>query len=99
MSLRSRAVGRCLVGQECPTHTGSACYAGRASQTGIAGFHDFADDLVARNYLVVEGREFALGDVQVSAADSAGKDAEEDMVNGGSGDGDVFDFEWAIGDW
>jgi hypothetical protein len=52
--------GWCLVGQECPTHT------------GVAGFDYLADDLVAGGDSRVKRREFAFGDVEIGAADSAG---------------------------
>jgi hypothetical protein len=49
--------GRCLVGQERPTHTSLA---------------DFAYDLMAGDDSFAVGSEFAFCDVEVGAADSAG---------------------------
>jgi hypothetical protein len=59
---------------------------------------DLSDDLVAGDDLLVERGEFTFGDVEVSTADSARQDAEEDLVFGGSGDGDVFDLQRAVCD-
>jgi hypothetical protein len=80
--IRRDSVRRCLVGKECPAHTGCTYFC----------FYDFADDLVAGDYLGMERGEFAFGDVEVGAADSAGEDAEEDLAWSGSGDGDFRRF-------
>jgi hypothetical protein len=54
---------------------------------------DLADDLMAEDERPVEEAEVALGDVEVGAADSAGKHAEEDMALGEDGDGDFFQLK------
>ena len=46
--------------------------------------------------LVDEG-EVAFEDVEVGAADSAGEDAEEDVVRGEGWAGDFFDLEGLVG--
>jgi hypothetical protein len=46
--------------------------------------------------LVDEG-EIAFEDVEIGAADSAGEDAEEEMVVGEDGAGNVFDLKGLIG--
>jgi hypothetical protein len=56
-----------------------------------AAFDDLADDLMAWDELAADGREIALDDVQVGAADSAGKHAEEDVSGDQPGAGDVLD--------
>jgi hypothetical protein len=45
----------------------------------------------------VDEGEIALEDVEIGAADSAGEDAEEEMVFGEGGAGDVFDLEGLVG--
>jgi uncharacterized protein (TIGR02246 family) len=61
-------------------------------------FDYFAYDLMAGDEGVADGREVAFEDVEVGAADSAGEDAEEEMVGGEGGARDFFDAEglgWA----
>ena len=57
---------------------------------------DLADDLVAEDEGIVDEGEIAFEDVEVGAADSAGEDAEEDLIAGGGGAGNVFDLEGLI---
>jgi hypothetical protein len=53
--------------------------------------------LVAEDEGLVDEGDVALVDVEVGAADSAGEDAEEDVVGGKGGTGDFFDLERSIG--
>ena len=53
---------------------------------------------MAGDHSLVQRGEFAFDDMEVGAADSAGKDAEEDLALDGSGDGDVFDSQRAVCD-
>jgi len=71
-------------------------YAGVCGEFGGCAFDDFADDLVAEDEGLVEEGEIAFEDVQVSAADSAGEDAEKDVIGGEGGAGGVFDLEGMV---
>jgi len=64
---------------------------------GGGAFDDFADDLVAEGEGLVDEGKVAFEDVEVGAADSAGEDAEEDVVRGEGWAGDFFDLEGLIG--
>jgi len=72
-------------------------YAGACGEFGGRAFDQFADDLVAGDEGLVDEREIAFEDVEVGAADSAGEDAEEDVVGGEGGARDLFDREWLVG--
>ena len=60
---------------------------------------DFAYDLMAGNDSRIARWEFAFDDMQVCAADSAGEYFEENVAWFRFGRGDVFDFQWGLGDW
>ena len=49
----------------------------------IAQGRHAADDLVARDDRITRLRQFAVGDVQVGAADAAGKDANQNLAGSG----------------
>jgi hypothetical protein len=66
-------------------------------ELGDAAFDDFADDLVAEDEGLVDEGKVAFEDVEVGAADSAGKDAEEDVVGSKGWTGDFFDRERLVG--
>ena len=61
--------------------------AGVCGEFGGGAFDDFADDLMAEDEGLVDEGEVAFEDVEVGAADSAGEDAEEDVVGGEGGRG------------
>jgi hypothetical protein len=50
---------------------------------------DDADDLVARHHTWTCWHQVTFGQMQVCAADAAGKDAQEDLVRPGLGDVDL----------
>ncbi len=76
--------------------------AGVCGEFGGGAFDDFADDLMAEGEGLVDEREIAFEDVEVGAADSAGEDAEEDVIGG---EGWAWGFlrfggaGWRCGEW
>src|SRR5205823_2531836 len=85
------------VGAAKPGDAYAGAYTGRYG-VEVAGYY-FAYDLVARDDSWVAGREFAFDDVGVGAADSAGEYFEENVAWFRFGGGNVFDFQWGLGDW
>ncbi len=63
---------------------------------GGPAFDDFADDLVAEDEGFVDQGEIAFEDVEIGAADSAGQDAEEEMVLGEDGARNIFDLKGLV---
>lgn len=55
--------------------------------------NDFAYDLVAGDDARVHLGEFAFNDVQIGAADTAGKNLQENVAGLRIGSGDVFDSQ------
>jgi hypothetical protein len=71
--------------------------AGVCGEFGGCAFDDFADDLVAEDERLMDEGKVAFEDVEVGAADSAGEDAEEDVIGCEGGAGDFFDRERLVG--
>ena len=90
------AVGAEAAGAVGAAHPGDAD-AGADGEVGGGAVDDFADDLVAGDDGGCERWEIALDDVEVGAADSAGEDAEQDVVGEQGGRGDFFDAEEVAG--
>jgi hypothetical protein len=67
-------------------------------QIGRGSFHDVSDDLVARNHVLVERRKFAFRDVQISAANSAGTHAQQNLSGSGVWFVDVGDTQRVLRD-
>jgi hypothetical protein len=56
-------------------------------------FHHLADDLMSRDQRTAQGREFAFGDVQVGAADSARANAQQHVARSNGRYSDFSDNE------
>jgi hypothetical protein len=84
-------------GAVCAADPGDA-HAGACGEFGGCAFDDFAYDLVAEDEGLVDEREIAFEDVEVGATDSAGEDAEEDVIGGEGWRGDFFELEGRVCD-
>ena len=73
-------------------------YARAERDVGRGSGGDFTYDLMAGNHLRMLWREFSFDDVEISAADAAGADLEEDVAWRDFGIRDVGDFQWAFRD-
>ena len=60
-----------------------------------AELFDAPDNLVAGCDRIVQGLEFARGDVEIGAADAAGLDFEQHLAGAGFWDGQVFEDQRA----
>jgi hypothetical protein len=65
---------------------------------GRVAFDDFAYDLVTQDQWALNEGDVAFEDVEVGATDSAGEDAEEQVVARGGGARYFFDLEGLVGD-
>jgi len=63
---------------------------------GGCALDDFTDDLVAEGEGFVDEGKIAFEDVEVGAADSAGENAEEQMVIGEDGARNIFDLKGLV---
>jgi hypothetical protein len=55
--------------------------------------YDFADDLMTRNQVLLQSRQVALDDVEISPTDPASEDAKEDVAGPSFGPRDVAKLE------
>ena len=62
-------------------------------QIGGSAFCHFADNLMAGNNARLDGREIAFDDVEIGAANAAGKDFEQDVSGLGLRPRDILDRE------
>ncbi len=61
--------------------------------------NDFADDLVAGDDSRMERGKFAFDDMEISTADTACENFQENVAGLRVRSGDVFDFQGQLGDW